>query len=103
MLSSAHRLSRSEFFKVKSSSSRHTFPLLTIYSTPGTGKAAVVTSSKLSKSAVIRNKLRRRIFSSLTNITHLDLIIYPSPKLLTQNYAQIRTVVNQALSSLSTI
>ncbi len=62
----------------------------------GFSRFAVVTSTKLSKSAVVRNQLRRRIYSSLSP-QHLalstDVIFFPQKSMLNLGKDEIKELL----------
>ena len=67
---------------------------------------AVVTSTKLSKSAVVRNKLRRNIYAQCSVLSaqgsdNFDIIFFPQKSMLNLKNEKIGIVVNQALSEIS--
>ncbi len=64
----------------------------------------VVTSTKLAKSAVIRNKLRRNIFKAIGNRQQAlgtDILFFPQKSMLNLEHEEIGIVVNKALSEIS--
>ena len=103
MLAKAKRLSRSNFIVLKSTGHKIQTPLGSIVLKNGSGRYSIITSTKLSKKAVVRNSFRRRLYNLLPSIYHLDLIIYPSHKLLSIHHEELRTLVNKTLSSLPSI
>jgi len=65
MLPQSARLSRQAFSHYFASGRRYHSPLLTVIYTPELGlRGAVVVSKKVSKSAVVRNTLRRRLYAA---------------------------------------
>lgn len=83
MLAKQQRLSRREFDRVFQHGVRsHTPYGQVIYTSAPSAKAAVVVSKKVAKSAVERNRLRRRVYSILENTTlppaHYIFILKPS-------------------------
>lgn len=66
MFKKENRLSRNEFSEYFKKGKRHQFPHLTIIITPSNkNKVAVVVGKKVSKLAIRRNILKRRIYSKL--------------------------------------
>ena len=62
----------------------------------------VVTSTKLAKSAVIRNNLRRNIYKNLNkDFSNFDVVFFPQKSMLNLGHEEIGVVVNQALSEIS--
>ncbi|MBI5358185.1 ribonuclease P protein component [Candidatus Amesbacteria bacterium] len=64
----------------------------------------IVTSTKLAKSAVVRNKLRRRIYTELRIMKYelcYDIIFFPQKSMLNLEHEEIGIVVNKALSEIS--
>lgn len=67
MLSKRERISKSQFAEILKSRQFTNSPHFTLRSVPGGGAAkfAVSVSKKVSKKAVIRNRVRRRAYSAL--------------------------------------
>ena len=66
MLPKQARLSREAFTRYFASGSRYQSPTLTVIYTPGPSLlGAIVVSKKVSKSAVTRNTIRRRLYATL--------------------------------------
>jgi ribonuclease P protein component len=110
MLSKTNRLPRRDFiftkFHGKSYSSKN---FSAVVFSPTTNnlqlitKFSVVTSLKISKSAVVRNSLRRRIYQQLTTYNlqlNLNVIFYPRASMLNLTHDQIGTEINSFLSNL---
>ena len=77
MLPKSLRLSRQDFLAVKSGGKSLSLPHFSVLYSPHTpNRVAIVTSTKLSKSAVIRNRLRRQIYSCIPK-SDFDIIIFP--------------------------
>lgn len=69
MFKKNQRLSRSEFSQYFKVGKKHNSPLFTIITHPHpTIKTVVVVGKKVSKSAVKRNAIRRRVYASLRNV-----------------------------------
>ncbi|HJZ05030.1 hypothetical protein A2634_05525 [Candidatus Amesbacteria bacterium RIFCSPHIGHO2_01_FULL_48_32] len=65
---------------------------------------AIVTSSRLHKLAVVRNRLRRRIYDQLKNWSTgqlVNCIIYPHPSMLNLNNEEISAALNSFLSKVT--
>ncbi len=65
---------------------------------------AIVTSTKLSKKAVVRNKLRRQIYRQLSIINcplSIDAIIFPRSGMLNLDNGQLAAAINQMVSKIS--
>ena len=64
----------------------------------------VVTSTKLSKSAVVRNKLRRQTYNSLSTwplAPSTDVLFFPQKSMLNLGHEEIGSLVNKALSEIA--
>ncbi len=62
---------------------------------------AVVTSTKLSKSAVIRNKLRRNIYRNIkNNFINYDVIFFPQKSMLNLDNEKIGVEINKTVSEI---
>lgn len=103
MLPKSSRLNRIEFLQVKSHGQQIRTPNFScIYQQNQNQKISVVTSSKLSKSAIIRNKLRRRIYATFEKSPlPIQAIIYPNIKMLNWPNEEIYTHLHQVLSNLT--
>jgi len=104
MLPKKLRLSRKDLLLVQSQGKKLSTPHFSATILPHTpGRTAIITSTKLSKSAVVRNRLRRQIYDALST-RHLalstDLIIYPKPTMLKLTHDQISTALHSFLSTL---
>ena len=108
MLPKSRRLSRKDFIKAKKLGKTYRFPHFSIivhyqpttYNLQPTTRFAVVTPASLSKKAVVRNRLRRRIYDSLSIINYqfsIDAIFYPRPSMLNLSREEINALVNTAL------
>ena len=101
MLPKSLRLSRPDFLQTKKFGQSLSFSHFSIIYIPHVpGRAAIVTSSKLSKSAVIRNRLRRQIYSAIPK-SELDIIIFPKPSMLKLSHEEISIALNSLVSKLS--
>lgn len=100
MLPSQQRFSRSEFSNFLTNKG-----ILVVYNklgtfkylpTPQTTQFAVVTSSKHEKKAVLRNKLRRRVYALVGGSkTSLQGILYTSKQAYTLTYPEVTTLFNE--------
>lgn len=110
MLPKNHRLPRQEFLSTKKTGINYStkyFNATALKALPHTKlftpRFSVVTPSKLSKSAVVRNRLRRRIYNSLKDTSYkpqASVIIYPKPAVLDLTRAQICSEVNFLISKI---
>jgi ribonuclease P protein component len=102
MLSRTARLSRHDFARYFASGRRYQSPALTVLYTPHTRlMGTVVVSKKVSKSAVVRNTLRRRLYATLQTYAKVNgcagvVIVVAKPTLATLP----RTAQHEALTSL---
>ncbi len=102
MLPSTERLTRLEFPLVLTNPS-----LKTVYNALGTLKytttlplkCAVITSSKHEKRAVIRNKLRRRIYTQMVGFPG-SAVLYVSKQSYGMEYQQIEQLWHELLSKI---
>lgn len=102
MLPKTERLSRAQFSEILENKG-----FLTIYNRLGTLKyipsgtkqaLSVVTSSKYEKKAVIRNKLRRRLYSLFgKEKSEIMGIFYTAKGSYTLSYLEIQTLFNELL------
>jgi ribonuclease P protein component len=108
MLPKSQRLTRSEFIKVKKLGKNYSFPHFSviIYLNSSTlplfySKYSIVTSSKFSKNAVIRNRFRRQIYPLLKALPPTCwLILYPKPSMLKLTSDQISSLLATTISPL---
>jgi len=107
MLPSIYRLPRQEFpFTLKSGKKIHT-PALTIVYYPSTlvlPRFGIIVSSKVSKSAVKRNQIKRRLRAAiLSNLSILkrptDMIFIAKLPIINTPYPSLAKTVNAALGS----
>ena len=107
MLPSIYRLPRQEFpFTLKSGKKIHT-PALTIVYYPSTlvlSRFGIIVSSKVSKSAVKRNQIKRRlravVVSSLTKLkTPADIILIANPPITNSSYQSLADTIYEMFSS----
>ncbi|MEK7155018.1 MAG: ribonuclease P protein component [Patescibacteria group bacterium] len=100
MLPKSLRLSRKDLLLVKSQGKKLSSPHFSAIILPHSpGRTAIVTSTKLSKSAVIRNRLRRTIYSCLPQLSY-DLIIFPKGSMLKLSSDQTRSALDSFISTL---
>lgn len=81
MLPRSNRIPRSEFAEIMRSRQFSNTPHFTLRTAQGGGRAryAVSVSKKVSKSAVVRNRIRRRVYSALPEADEgLHLIVAKS-------------------------
>lgn len=107
MISKKYRLSRSDFIAAKKHGKSYSTPHFSavVYrNSASPSRFAVVLSTKFSKSAVVRNRLRRTIYDCLSTL-HLelstDLILYPKSSMLNLSRDQISSLLNSFVSALS--
>lgn len=68
----------------------------------GYSRFGIVTSTKLSKSAVVRNKLRRNIYRNIKNdFINYDVIFFPQKSMLNLGHEEIGIEINKFLSEIS--
>lgn len=95
MLSKKRRLNRKDFLQVKATG--RTFRPNDL----GFNRFAVVTSTKLDKKAVVRNKLRRRIYEIVKDLPgSQDIIILGNKRMLNLSHEELDTYVHQILSKI---
>ena len=67
-----------------------------------TNRFAFIVSKKVSPKAVVRNKIRRRLFESVKEIKggleSLDFIFIALPKIKDKNFSEVKTEVEKLLS-----
>jgi len=104
MLPKERRLTRQQFWQVQQSGSSLTSSHLAVKYLPNElafNRFAVVTSAKLDKRAVVRNKLRRQIYAAVTHLPgSIDMIIFPKKSMLNLSDAEIGLDLNQGLSKI---
>lgn len=68
---------------------------------PGTPpRVAVVVSKKLARTAPVRNRLRRRVYSALHTIVpalKMSVVVYPTRAALTAPLSELRTALAESL------
>ena len=107
MLPKDRRLTRQQFWQVAQEGFKVHSSQFIVKHHPnnlGYSRWAIVTSTKLSKKAVVRNKLRRKIYNALRHETWdlgFDVIIFPRPAVLNLDDAKISNAVNQMVSKVS--
>ena len=107
MLPKSRRLTRQQFWQVTQrgrSVAGSEWVAKYIPNGLGYSRWAVVTSTKLDKRAVVRNRLRRKIYSQLSTLNpklSFDVIIFPRSGMLNLDNAQIASAVNQVVSKIS--
>ncbi len=105
MLAKKFRLTHYEFLLAKKTGKSINSPDMNLVYCPnslGFSRFAIVTSTKLSKSAVVRNHLRRQIYSLLQEAPTkgVDIVFYPKISMLNLSYAEIGSKVDSLLSKL---
>ncbi|MEK7091106.1 MAG: ribonuclease P protein component [Patescibacteria group bacterium] len=101
MLPKYLRLSHWDFLVVKASGKSLSFPYFSVLYYPHfPGRVAIVTSTKLSKSAVVRNRLRRQIYSCIPK-SDFDIILFPKQSMLKLSHDQISSEIDSLVSKLS--
>jgi ribonuclease P protein component len=108
MLAKKYRLSHFDFLLAKKNGKNYRandFSLIIAGNAVQHSRYAVVTSSKLSKSAVVRNKLRRRIYSLMANrdLGSNDFLFFPRGNMLNLSREQIGISLDSFLSTLSLV
>lgn len=108
MLAKKFRLTRSQVLYIKDQARRisHSdFSAQVISNTLNHARFGVVVSRKLSTRAVVRNLLRRRIYSFLAKNTlgNLDILIFPKPTMLKLSYEEIGARINSFLSEIPSL
>lgn len=101
MISRKNRLSRAVFAVRPSKRVRFEYGLIAFLTTPESG-IAVVVPKKVAGSAVVRNKIRRRIYNALKGYTSLykgGVIIYPSKDSLRVDFEDLKQGLVNALGS----
>jgi ribonuclease P protein component len=100
MLPSSQRLSRrqfQEFLENKGILVAYN-RLGTLKYIPGTSQLAVVTSSKIEKKAVVRNKLRRRIYTTFgLERPSIKGVLYVSKQSYTMTHNDVQTLLHELI------
>lgn len=100
MLPTTNRLSRAGFTAFTNRSDLKTVynRLGTLKFTAGTTKFTVVTSGKHEKRAVVRNKLRRRVYSQISvKKPSITGVLYASKQSYTLSFDEIKTLLDRLL------
>ena len=99
MLGYSMRLNRAIFEERPVKRVRFEYGTIAFYSRPKLG-AAVVVSKKVARTAVVRNKIRRRVYRALAPLlkaqTHA-LVVYPTPHAATVSYTDLVRALEQVL------
>ena len=102
MLPKYRRLSRRDFISTKQSGKSLKLPWASLLISPnplGVNRWAVVTSAKLDKSAVVRNRLRRAIYNSVKPLLgNRDVIIFPNKLAFKSSQLEICQTLKQAIN-----
>jgi ribonuclease P protein component len=106
MLPKTQRLSHFEFFQTKKHGKQlrnDYFSIVVFANNLAYSRFSVVTSAKISKSAVTRNRLRRQIYQHLNNckLIGMDIIIFPRPEVLKLEYEEFSSHLDSLLSKVS--
>lgn len=107
MLPKLRRLSRCDLNVCNNIGKTLRFPHFLIRYLPNNlefSRFGVVTSTKLAKSAVVRNKLRRDIYKAIGNRQQAictDIIFFPQKSMINLGGEEIGSLVNQALSEIA--
>ncbi len=102
MLPKTRRLARPDFLQTKKSGKNIRLPWASLLVFPnqlGINRWAVVTSTKLDKKAVVRNRLRRAIYDPVNTLSgNYDVIIFPNKQVFKLSEAQICQTLKQAIN-----
>ena len=107
MLPKSRRLSHKDFLTAKSHGKIYRTPHFSAVvhlTSPQPSRFAIVTSSKLHKHAVVRNRLRRRIYEILRAKHYAlsaDLIIFPHQSMLNLSHEELVLALDSFLSKIS--
>ena len=107
MLPKSRRLNRQQFWQVDQQGRSVAGSDCVVKFIPnglGYSRWAVVTSTKLDKRAVVRNRLRRKIYNALRLGNWdlgFDIIIFPRIAMLNLDDAKLNTAVDQVVSKIS--
>lgn len=102
MLSKKNRISKDEFPAPREQGFRVFSPLLTavFYQNTHDHKAAVVVSKKLAKTAVVRNRMRRRVYAALSPLFEISkkvtVIVYPKKETEKAPFQRLQDELGQA-------
>ncbi len=104
MLPKARRLTRQQFWQVQQTGQSLTHSHWAgkyLQNHLNYNRFGVVTSAKLDKRAVVRNKLRRQIYAAVAKLAgSRDVIIFPKKSMLNLSGAEISHELNQGLSKI---
>lgn len=105
MLPKTRRLPRPDFLRARNLGQTFRYPDFNVIhnSSPlPASRFAAVISSKISKQAVVRNRLKRQIYSAVDQLPLSgDFIIYPRASMLNLSREEINTRLRTALSKIS--
>ena len=105
MLPKSRRLNRQQFWQVDQQGRSVAGSDCVVKFIPnglGYSRWAVVTSTKLDKRAVVRNRLRRKIYAAAGRVVlPADIIIFPRIAMLNLDDAKLNTAVDQVVSKIS--
>lgn len=101
MLPKNRRLARKDFLLAKAKGTSTSFPHFSALSHPNTlgfNRFSVVTSAKLHKHAVVRNRLRRRIYDLVKTFPgSQDIILFPKKSILTLSSQAFASEINKLM------
>ncbi|KKS33180.1 MAG: hypothetical protein UU93_C0001G0011 [Candidatus Amesbacteria bacterium GW2011_GWA2_42_12] len=102
MLPKSHRLARKDFLQTKKLGKNIRLPwtsLLIFSNKLEINRWAVVTSTKLDKKAVVRNRLRRVIYNSVKILSgNHDVIIFPNKQAFKLSQPEICQTLKQVIN-----
>lgn len=106
MLAARFRLSRADVLRIKNNSQRVSAFSFSAQVSPNAlnySRFGVVVSRKLDTRAVVRNQLRRRIYSALdkNSLAGRDILFFPKSGMLKLGYAEICSQLHSFLSEVS--
>lgn len=102
MLPKSHRLARKDFLQTKKLGKNFRLPWASLQIFPnqlGINRWAMVTSAKLDKRAVVRNRLRRTVYNSIKTLPgNNDVIIFPNKQAFNLSQEEICQTLKQAIN-----
>lgn len=102
MLPKIHRLARPDFLQTKKlgKNIRLSWASLQVFPNQlGINRWAVVTSAKLDKKAVVRNRLRRVVYNSVKALLgNYDVIVFPNKQAFKLSQPEICQTLKQAIN-----
>lgn len=106
MIAKKNKLSRKDFLVCSKSTNLLFSPLFSLkykINNLEFGRWSVVVSKKLSKKAVERNKIKRRVYEVLAKhllVYKIDGIIYPKPAVLNLDYEKLSFEIDSLVSKI---